>query len=377
MFLSEAFWLLLSRVIFDCCYAWYNIAEVSFFSATVFIFLLFLLCIFSLLFCSVRVGGKSIRIKSKYFSWLTYVLLIINSINISVVLEGARYQSGGLIGLTGALYFIGRALFLFLVLVEIRHSIIFCKWKPVRQYLPLLISGALLVDGFASALTLFCVYFLLVARGNILRKWFSLSSVSVLLLTAGFFYKWGGVPSGTTVTFLLEWIISRFSIHAEQMLMVLSGQSYFGYEMSAWDLIANSINNRYELIIEGKRDFIPPRNVSEALYFDMKNSYGSGSSPGLALGLILLGWLPGTAILALMCRTIVRYFGRSTHKLNLAVMIAFAYILKPVFGNVTEIFVLMSPVLLYLVILVLSSLIEIRECVNNNEPSHKYNYSNV
>lgn len=287
--------------------------------------------------------------------------------------EKSRYTSGALTGISGVVYFLGRAINLAAMLLMIKSLNVSGLAVSRVMFILFLTSFALTIDGLASALLLVAFLVLMMKGFGIyevvlmffsprsgLPKVFFVSAIGALVFYVGFSAKFSQVPDYLSVEFLVRWAVSRFSIQAEQAYSYLSGFSSIGSEYGYLELIGRAISDRADVILGINPDVQYPRNISEAIHYDMKGLYGSGSSPGLLMNTAMqkvFFFLP----ILFYSFIFLQFFYNFTEKVTLLHLFSYAFLFKALHTNFSEFFVIISPNLLYLVVFVVVAVIEPRK----------------
>lgn len=356
LYLQDVFWLIASRILFSIYDPVYNLSPLEW----PIVFLFFVLAIaFSCLgaFSAFIVRPvPKIRVSRKFIISIVFSAVLINIVAAILLRENARYISGGLTGVAGIVYGFKNALTLaaFVLISRERQ----CD-SPVSRVLIIafIASYALTIDGLASALMLgmFLVIILdvrLVRPGNLIV--FCILSLAVLWV--GFNAKFSYVPYYLTPEFMVNWIVARFSIQAEQMYTYLSGNSIIGQIVSYSDLIFRAISNRFDLVLGNTFTLEYPRSVSEATFYDMQGSFSAGSSPGVLLSTAFMG--PFFFIVPFFLSFLfMQYFYSVCEKITFLHLCAYSFIFKALHSNFSEYFTVISPTLLVAVVFLFACLI--------------------
>lgn len=358
VFALEVIWLLISRAFFNLGETHlYNVSPFNLF--IVFQFVMWSVLLISASLVSTRISKPLFRISTprSFFIALLIVCMILNLIMASHLQSGARYQTGGLTGIMGVLDGFRNSINLISFLLYYRERQNGLYVSNILLAL-VLCSYILAIDGANPAIRMFMAVFLLISLNQSgIRSWYKVGFAAILLGSIGLMQKFSELPNLSEIERLTSWFVARMSIQAEHMYTFLSGDSLIKNVSDYYGLIKHSFNNRVELIFYGEKNFDAPRNVSEALYFDLKQRYGSGSSPGILLSAafqsISLFWV----VPLLFSFFFLQYFYGLNRKINVFEAIAFSFVLKPLYTNVAEYIVLISPAVLALAIFLLGSLL--------------------
>src|SRR3546814_6698469 len=155
-----------------------------------------------------------------------------------------------------------------------------------------------------------------------------------------------------TPDYMAKLLISRLSISAEQGFTFMACDSLLNRSGEYFALIERALQDRMDILMGGSPVIIFPRSVSEALYYDMYGQYDAGSSPGFFLSLMLNGFLSIPVLYIFIFLTYQLFYGVN-RKFSLIGLIALVLITKIISVNISEYFVIVSPVTLALVLLVL------------------------
>jgi hypothetical protein len=359
--IQDLFWFLLSRLVFSQGDFFYRVSD---FDWTVFSFMLLVFLLQLLLVVSVMIFTPSlpkIYISEQAKKYLYYLAFFICATILLLIDTNSRYTSGSLTGLSGIIYYFGKAYFICFALFYLRGMHNKEKTFSRKGFLILLVFGIVLVDGLSVALAVVLLAFAGFELYRIkIKNWFFLAAVSACIFWVGISAKWNQLPDYVNFEFLLRWAVSRFSIQAEQLYAFLSYDTTIKDMGDYWGMIAQSNINRFELVFEGRSEFTPPRNVSEALFFDMKGNFGSGSSPGLALGLAFHGILTALLPVILLLILLRAYFDGFKTKPDWIKVWSLAFIIKPLHANISEYFIAISPVLAFAFVFFVFSLLRVR-----------------
>jgi len=361
LYLIEIFWLLASRLARSLVYAQsYQVSPLEWGPLVLFVAL-------AIFFAWVaRMGTFLVRplpkCKVPYAALKVVIVLTVamNLLMLMLVDQNARYTSGALTGLNGVIYGFSQALTMTSLLLVLRHK---NSPTPVSLWLvlTLLASYALTIDGLAKALLL-AVFLGLYFDVQIRRplRLVAMGAAGVGLYWLGISAKFVDVPDYFTPPFIIRWVVSRFAIQAEHMYTYLSGESIVGARISHMDLVWRAITERFELIFKGDTFYQYPRSLSEALYFDAWGFYGAGSSPGIFLGTAVQGYLLFALVPIFLAFVLLQYFYGIKRKLPLTHLIAYSFLFKGVYTNVSEYMAIISPNVLYLLFFILGCIIAVQ-----------------
>ena len=260
----------------------------------------------------------------------------------SPVIGGARYTSGGFSGLSIFLYSIN--LFLFYFCVFWYAKIVNIDRATRRLIIIYFLTQLLLVDGVGPVITFVFAWFIYKvknkSRGVTLKYALGISSI-IVLGTMIKFYDFESGELDREYWLVASWVISRFSIKHESLLLWINGESYTSSVLQYYSLLCDSFTNRLNFIF-GTADYQLPRSISESIYIDLYGIGGSGSSPGFAYGLVLSGF-GGILIPIIIVFFMKQYFADLNTKLGWVHVLVFAYMFGQLFTNIFEIQILVSP----------------------------------
>lgn len=358
IYLQDVFWLVISRVIFSKSDSLYVISDFHWLPFIEFIFLAILLSFFC--FFITRFAAPLPKVLVPGWMIFCFIALCIG-LNISMYImvdRNARYISGGLGGVNGMIYSLSLAISFAVMIIFIRHKQIGRPISP-RLLIFFILSLALKVDGFASVLTIGVFIFLLLEyRFRNIIVLFFLASLLLIIGVASKFSE--GIPEYVDAEFFVRWVVARFSIQAEQSYTFLSGNSILNSQYEYINVLMQSIKNRFDFIFLGETEFVDPKSLSAAIFYDMRGEYGSGSSPGLLLNTILHGYflffLPPIFFVFLY----IQFFKGSTAPLGFLQMIALSFLFKGLHTNFSEYLVVISPTLLYAIFFMIGCLVTVK-----------------
>jgi hypothetical protein len=358
LYLQEVFWLIASRLrigFFDPIYIVYYWDWLLF---GLFVFSACVFAIFGLLAGKIAYPLPRVKLPRWIILGIISFAIILNFYSFFTLESNARYVSGGLTGVAGVIYGVKNAMSMaaFIILIRAKES----GWFPIAWICALIISNIINIDGLASALTLgvFVFLYLDVNLHNFRRIIFALMLGSVLLYF-GFSTKFSQIPDYLTPEFMLNWVIARFSIQAEQMYTYIAGGSLINNQASYIDILFRMISNRFDLVFGGNLVLEYPRSVSEATFYDMMGYYDAGSSPGALMGTALHG--PLFFVVPLVFSFIfLQFFYGIRRKISFIQICAYSYLFKIVHSNFSEYLVIISPTLLTVILFIVASLVELK-----------------
>lgn len=356
LYLQDVFWLAASRSVFSFSEPLRNIREFDW--VTVLVFCCFAVgfaglgAIYSLCFRPL----PKLRVSRSAASTLVVLAVAANLGAALILAENARYTSGGLVGFAGVVYVLRQGLTLASMVLILRQAYRDVP-VPKKWVVALLVSYGLTIDGAAPSLILFVFVFLLLVQSRLrFWQWVVLVLTATTLLWLGLSEKFTEWPSYFTGIFLVKWVVARFSVQAEQMYTFLAGESSIGNSVGYLDLIIRSMSTRFDFLLGNPIHFEYPRNVSEALSYDMKGAYGAGSSPGILLGTALQG--PFFFVVpAFFAFIFFQYFYAIPGRVGFLQLCAYSFLFKAVHADFSVYLVFISPTLFYLFCFLIGSLI--------------------
>ena len=358
-FIFDLFFLLLSNLlILNKVFPEYRIVEDIFFYTLLFCALSSLILIFVYLF-SLIPPIKKYKMNYRWIKILVLATIVIQLIHSFVISPDARYVSGSLTGASGIFYGISKSMTVASMLMMIKYRQYFLTLGPLSI---LFISTYFLtIDGFSSALLIF--FFLYIFFIEAIQK--SLTSriflvlifgpvAAVLLWGAAFNAKYVfGFDSGLEESFY--WGIHRLATQPQSFLLYLSGQSLIQGPFELFQIISQSFSDRADILLGDQTYLSYPRNLSEAVYYDLYGFYGSGSSPGLIYFLILSSiFMP--FFLFVLAVLLINYFD-TAKRYSLISLIMIGYILKFMFNDLSEVITIISPSFVGFVLIMALSLV--------------------
>jgi|MDTB01.1.fsa_nt_gb hypothetical protein len=354
-----SFFLLSNLLISNQIFPEYKISDDIFYYSIIYC-LFFLLILLFVYFFSLIPPLNKFKINHRWVKILvlaTIVIQILHSLYISV---DARYVSGSLTGASGILYGFSKSMTIASILMMIKYRKYFYSLGPL--IISFIFTNLLTIDGFSSALVLFL--FLYIFYIESIEK--SMSS-RILLITI-----FGPVAAivlygiGFNAKFVLGfdigleenvfWAIHRFAIQPHSFILYLSGESIIQGPFELFQIISQSFSDRADILL-GDQTFISyPRNLSEAVYYDLFASYGSGSSPGLLYFLAISSiFMP--IILLLLVIILSNYFD-TEKRYSLPSLIMIGFILKFILSDLSEVITIISPSFVGFILIASLSLVE-------------------
>lgn len=360
LYIQDLFWILASRIAYSYGEFPYRVVEWDWVSFVKFVELSGSFSVIGACFVLWMKPIRKIWVEQGTVLSIIGIAITLNVIGFMLLDPDARYVSGGRTGINGLVYFFGLAFTLASMVIILRQN---AGNKPLPRIWTygFIISYALTIDGLARALTLALFMFIYwKIRLTRPKHLILIATIAGILGVVGFAEKFSQLPGYFTPGFFVNWVVGRFSIQAEQLFRYLSGESVLNSTVGYWELIGRSIENRAEVVLSGITAFEYPRNIAEALYYDMFGNYGSGSSPGLLLGSVLLG--PMAIIMpALYAFIFIQFFYEYHEKISLVQACAYSFLFKGIHANNWEIFVVVSPTLLYIVFILGASILMMKE----------------
>lgn len=357
---QDVFLLTLHRLAIDSNWQFYRVSQFSLANYLLYVMLaLFIVLVSALLVRGMRAVPK-IRFNARLVQLFVGLCIAVNLLSFSIVGVNARYVSGGLTGAVGIIYALSQALSLAAMVLAVKFRANNNPALSLPWAIALAASYAATIDGLASAITL-SAYILLIVGDEIKVKNILLmlvgGSTAILAIFIGFSRKFSELPSYMTPDYMAKWLISRLSISAEQGFTFISGDSLLNRGGEYFALIERAFQDRMDILTGGSPVIIFPRSVSEALYYDMYGQYDAGSSPGFFLSLMLNGFFSIPVLYIFIFLTYQMFYGVN-RKFSLIGLIALVLITKIIYVNISEYFVILSPVTLALAVFVFACLIE-------------------
>ena len=148
-----------------------------------------------------------------------------------------------------------------------------------------------------------------------------------------------GFDIGLEETF--NWAVHRLATQPQSMLLYLSGQSIIQGPFELFQIITQSFSDRADILLGDQTYLSYPRNLSEAVYYDLYGRYGSGSSPGLIYFLVLSSiFMP--FFLFVLVVLLINYFD-TDKRYSLISLIMIGFILKLMINDLSEVVTIISP----------------------------------
>ncbi len=377
LYFQEIIWFAFSRIFFSQEGHFYNVAPFDWLYFFCYVVLAVFLGLLSSFFCLFLKPLPKIYVGKGVLYLTIYLSCFLNLLTYVLVSDRARYESGGLVSGGGGVYFFAVAASLVSMILILKS-----KFEDVGVGLKTIVVFcffyALTVDGLAKVLTLASFLYLYWYKKGVKARYFLFFPFLFMgLMWYGIHEKFSEIPDYFSGNFFSSWVIARFSIPAEQAYTYLSGHSIVGEFVSYWDLISRAMFDRFSLLTGDYRETLFPRTISEAFYYDVHHVYGGGSSPGLFLGTLVQGgwlfWIVPLLISFLM----IQYFYKYKYRISFFQICAYSFLLKPVYSNVAEYFVVISFVLFIALCFFLASLVSFvperdGECLSMRADNGKY-----
>lgn len=349
LYLSDIFWLVVSRSNFVI--GRYKLAAFDWVYFGFFVALSIAFCLVAVFISCYARPFPRFRVSSWFILLLIAFAIGLNVLSMLVVDPAARYRGGSFTAFSWVVHVLSTALSLGTVMLIIRENET-GKRISLKWMLGLLASYALTIDGMASALTLFMFIFLMFGFGRFsIGKTLMAVGLAAGLFFVGFHAKFKDVPDYVTPDFIVQWVSARFSVQAEQMYTYISGNSVVGNEVSYLDLITRAASNRIDLVsgdfyIEEK-----PKNISEAMSYDMHGAYiDSGSSPGILVNTAMQGPIFFIVVPAFFAFFFIQHFYGVLKRLSIAEIIAYSFCFKVLHSNFASMFSIVTPSVISMVV---------------------------
>lgn len=309
-----------------------------------------IVCLNFILLCILVVSFRGfIRIRVTIPDKILLVSAIALSLYLSYKLNGwspgiggARYTSGGFTGLSIFLYTINLFVFYFCIFWYSK-SVNIDRGTRVLIIIYFL-TQLLLVDGVGPLITFFFGWFIYKAKNESTGDTLKYALVISTIIVLGIMIKFYDFESGELdrdFSTIASWVIGRFAIKHESLLLWINGESYTSSVLQYYSLLSDALTNRFNFIF-GTGDYQFPRAFGESIYFDLYGIGGSGSSPGFAYGLVLSGF-GGILIPIIIVFFMKQYFADLNTKLGWVSLLVFSYMFGQLFTNISEIQILVSP----------------------------------
>lgn len=355
---QELVWFALSRwLVFSNGYDFYRIAPFSLLNGALYVVLTLLVCLMCIpLAGMIRPFKKFALPPVLRRSWLVLAVSV-NIIAAAYLRGNARYVSGALTGIDGVLYMASNGLSISVMCYLLRYR--YEKNRlPKLSYLALFILSLLPgIDGLSKALSLFVFLMLLAGRYSVSRG-FIVAVTAVGLLAMGLTAKFSGLATISDKIVLIHWVLARLSIHAENAYMYLSGMSSVHGLGEYLGLVQRSLDARLALIM-GQHPMIEfPRNVSEAMFYDIRGEYYGGSSPGLLTTVLITGPLAPVALM-FYAFLLMQFFGRTAVKISKFRILFFSIFFRFVFDDLSDILTIISPGFIFMIMMLFGSMVRL------------------
>tara|TARA_B110000238_G_C16106639_1_gene430729 strand:+ start:730 stop:1917 length:1188 start_codon:yes stop_codon:yes gene_type:complete len=301
-----------------------------------------------------------IYISRNTFFWLLAILLT-SSIYIFFLQQTfrPRYTSGSITTLDGLTRVINTILLVCLFIIYQLNR----KQSDYKTFIIILISSILTVDGLAGVAFFLSMALFEFYRLNFKKKISSsifIIILTVIVLDTAFNFKYGSENSNYILLtgysdYLYSYIIPRFSVHAEQLYSYISQDLDISNYSYLSTVIMESFNNRLKVIFNDGYDLFYPKTVGQSIAYSMQglNARG-GSSPGYVLSVI--SFLPFTIPLIIILAFIFKQVSfRLNERVNFIQAACFCFIIKAISANLLDMLPIISPALLTLILVYLSS----------------------
>ena len=237
------------------------------------------------------------------------------------------------------------------------------KQSDYKTFIIILISSILTVDGLAGVAFFLSMALFEFYRLNFKKKISSsifIIILTVIVLDTAFNFKYGSENSNYILLtgysdYLYSYIIPRFSVHAEQLYSYISQDLDISNYSYLSTVIMESFNNRLKVIFNDGYDLFYPKTVGQSIAYSMQglNARG-GSSPGYVLSVI--SFLPFTIPLIIILAFIFKQVSfRLNERVNFIQAACFCFIIKAISANLLDMLPIISPALLTLILVYLSS----------------------
>lgn len=267
--------------------------------------------------------------------WVIFVGVAAATINIAYFLTintSVRYISGAVYD-NLAIYLVKAVLNYSFMLLAVRE-----KWrsradgdvagtrKSNAVAIIWFLSSALVLDGLAPAMTLFCFAFLMID----VRKKRRLAIAGILagaLLSLGVAAKYA--ERDVNPTALVGWSIARLVINDEQLYTAMNTDQ-FGSTSRNWGVVLGQAEYGVKRLLTKEYSSVRFKTFSEYLYFSLYGADNSGSTPGALLASYLLGGIIlSPLLLAISLYPAYAYFCSLPGKVSMLQLIALLFLLKP------------------------------------------------
>ena len=264
---------------------------------------------------------------------VTLILLIIfNILTLYFIPSGARYIDGTFTKWTLLLYFFKNGFFVWATIASLsgKNEVgLFLKYCSI-------LSCLLIVDGLASALSIFAFTYLLLKDTRFFKYWFVFFGASLLYL---------GLASKGDISHLITglnaWVVSRFSIPVETLGLYLNGEHYFKSIFDFTDFLTESFACRTSSFFNnGGRACQEISSIGSANYYSLYGEIKGGSGTGIILSLYLGLMLSFIPLIVFFCGISIIF--RSAGKADYLSLFIFAWILKGVYFNILDIYTIFN-----------------------------------
>ena len=345
IFVFDLVFLLLSSILISNeIFPDYRIVDEIFFYTLLFCAFSFLILVI-VYFLSFIPPMKKFKMHSRWIKILVFATIVIQLIHSFIIAPDARYVSGSLTGASGIFYGISKSMTVASMLMMIKYRKYFYTFGPLSIFFVL--TFILTIDGFSASLLIF--FFLYIFFIESIEKSISLRLflvfvfgpiAAVLLWGTAFNAKYVlGFDIGLEETF--NWAVHRLATQPQSMLLYLSGQSIIQGPFELFQIITQSFSDRADILLGDQTYLSYPRNLSEAVYYDLYGRYGSGSSPGLIYFLLLSSiFMP--FFLFVLVVLLINYFD-TDKRYSLISLIMIGFILKLMINDLSEVVTIISP----------------------------------
>lgn len=341
----------------------YPFINSDFFLSNYFILILcsfgvFILTIFITI--KVPVNKFKIYISRNTFFWLLMILLI-SSVYIFLIQQvfKIRYEPGSITTLPGLVRVINSSMLIGLFIIYQLNR----EQSDYKTIIIILISSIITVDGLSGIAMFVSMALFEFFRLNYKKKIFSsilIIIITVISLDTAFNFKYGSENSDYVLLtgysdYLYNFIIPRFSVHAEQLYSYISQDLDISNYSYLYTVIIESFNNRLKVIFDDGYNIFYPKTVGQSILYSMQgiNAPG-GSSPGYVLSVI--SFLPFTFPLIVILAFIFKQVSfRLNERVNYIQVAGLCYVFKNISANLLDMLPIISPGLISLVLAFLSS----------------------
>ncbi|MDC3027877.1 hypothetical protein OA180_01835 [Candidatus Pelagibacter sp.] len=340
-------------------------------------YILLILCCFVVFlltfFFSIKAPKNFLKINiSKNTFYLLLIILFIISIYVfSVQLTyRPRYAPGSIKTLSGLLNIFGRILAVCLFIIYQLNR----THLNYKVFLIILVSNVLMSDNLAGTAHFISYVLFEFFRYNFKKKLFliifyGILSIFVLEFTLGYTYTFN--PENTDINFFtfeylkykdqfINSFIPRAALHAEQLYSYLGGYLDISNYFYLLNIIIESFNNRLKIIFDYGEIFYP-KTVAQSIVYNIQGlDAPGGSSPGYVLSVIsfLPFTIPFVVIIAFLFKQVSF---RINEQLNFIQIASFCWIIKMVSANFLDMFAIIEPYLIGLLLVYLSSHVYLKQ----------------